>query len=380
MKNNTVSVSPKIWDWVKIATSNQSIGKDWKEKMTKWISGEKQPTLTDLEKFSKATHIPFGYFLLKTPPKEKVKILEYRTVGSVPVTNPSRELVDTNHQMESIQDFMRDYMIQNYAEKLPFVGCVDSNMSVIEIASKIRDFLKIDENWYTKSKNADDSFRLLRQKISDTGIIVMLNGIVAGNTHRPLNIDEFRAFTLVDDYAPLIFINSTDSYNGKLFSLIHETVHIGLGTNSFFNTSPLNVYDVSPEETLTNVITAEILVPLAVFTEKWKECENIEKLASIFKCGSVVIARRALDSKFISQKTYVDLANDAKQNFLNSKNGKSKGGNYYTTEKSRIDNRFLLSLDSSVREGRTLFTDAYRLTNTNMNSFDRLVKEVRGEE
>ena len=45
----------------------------------------------------------------------------------------------------------------------------------------------------------------------------MMSGIVGNNTHRPLNIDEFRAFSVIDEYAPLIFINSNDSINGKLF-------------------------------------------------------------------------------------------------------------------------------------------------------------------
>ena len=39
-------------------------------------------------------------------------------------------------------------------------------------------------------------------------------------------LSEFRAFTLVDPYVPLIFINSCDTDNGKLFSLVHETAHI----------------------------------------------------------------------------------------------------------------------------------------------------------
>lgn len=35
-----------------------------------------------------------------------------------------------------------------------------------------------------------------------------MSGIVGNNTHRPLSIDEFRAFSITDDYAPLIFIKS----------------------------------------------------------------------------------------------------------------------------------------------------------------------------
>ena len=33
-------------------------------------------------------------------------------------------------------------------------------------------------------------------------------------------------FTLIDAYAPLIFINAADSESGRVFSLLHEFVHI----------------------------------------------------------------------------------------------------------------------------------------------------------
>ena len=63
----------------------------------------------------------------------------------------------------------------------------------------------------------------------------MMSGIVGNNTHRPLDVEEFRALSVIDAYAPLIFINSNDSINGRLFSLLHEFSHICIGENSLFN-------------------------------------------------------------------------------------------------------------------------------------------------
>ena len=61
------------------------------------------------------------------------------------------------------------------------------------------------------------------------GFFVFTGGKIGANTHRPLDVKEFRAFTLIDTHAPLIFINTTDTANGRLFSLLHETVHVWLG-------------------------------------------------------------------------------------------------------------------------------------------------------
>jgi len=44
-----------------------------------------------------------------------------------------------------------------------------------------------------------------------------------------------------------------------------------------------------------------------------------------------------------------------------------------------MDHRFLQALDASVQEGKTLYTEAFRLTNTNRVTFDKLLEKVQGE-
>jgi len=213
----------------------------------------------------------------------------------------------------------------------------------------------------------------------------MMSGIVGNNTHRALDNSEFRAFTLIDDYAPLIFINSNDSEGGKLFSLLHETVHIFLGNSSLFNADDRqNIAD--PNEQLCNAVTAEILVPIAVFTTMWQKdqhnIEQINKLSKEFKCSTVVIARRALDYGLIDFALYSMINDTAREQYITAKEKqkqKESGGNYYNTLKSRMSNRFLLALDNAVWEGKATYTDAYRLTNTNSKTFNELIRKVRGD-
>jgi len=202
---------------------------------------------------------------------------------------------------------------------------------------------------------------------------------VNGNTHRQLNIDEFRAFTLVDEFAPLIFINGRDSWAGRVFSLIHEIVHVGIGVCSFFNADFYASFGISPVETFCNAVSAETLAPNDVFMNKWFATQGsaesrTREIAGYFRCSQTVIARRALDNALISDAEYQALARRAT---LLSKQG--SGGDFYKTKASRIDKRFLWALESRIAEGRTLYTEAYRLTDTNRTTFDKLVKETRGE-
>ena len=137
----------------------------------------------------------------------------------------------------------------------------------------------------------------------------MMNGIVGNNTHRPLAIDEFRAFALVDNYAPLVFINSNDSTSGRLFSLLHELVHILMGKNNFYNDRYSAHGQINPAETICNAVAAEILVPDVLFVSKWNETvaqsdaeATIASLAKFFKCGMTVIARKALGQPILGKR------------------------------------------------------------------------------
>ena len=379
MASVKVHIAPNMLEWNLQQTQNVKLSDKVAGYLQSWVNGEKEPTFSQIEQVSKNTGIPLGYFFLKEPPKEDLSIIEYRTVDSIELDHPSRNLIDTLYDMKQIQNWMRDTILSDDDAPLIFVGSLKNESSAEAFADKVRDILELDKEWFTKVKSVEESFKYLREKISAAGVIVMMNGVVRNNTHRVLSIDEFRAFTLVDAYAPLIFINSRDSANGKVFSLLHEFAHICIGEPSLFNVQENSSNLVSNKETLCNAVAAELLVPQEVFCELWEsrisdDWERIvEYLAKTFKCSTTVIARRAYDNDFIDLEQYRRVAEKAKY-FSKKKN--SSGGNFYNTAGSRIDHYFLEVLADSVKVGKTAPTEAFQLTNTNYATFTNLVDKV----
>lgn len=384
-----IDVSTQILDWIIRSIPLETVPDKVLSSIQKWSSGDSKPTFNQLEQVSKALGIPFGYFFLQTPPNEDLSIVEYRTIDSIALTKPSRNLIDTLHDMEQIQDWMHNYLLSIESDKLQFVGAINNKTDSMDIAKYIRQLLGIQIDWFKSTKTADESFSILRNAMSNAGVIVMMSGIVENNTHRPLQIDEFRAFALVNEYAPLIFINSNDSVNGKLFSLLHEFVHICLGENSLFNDRYSTSQKVDKTEVICNAVAAEILVPIDLFTKGWfSESDDadsgarISSLAKAFKCGETVIARRALDRQLITHEQYEAISKESvkryKEYMQRKKERKEGGGDFYRTVASRIDKRFLRMLLSSVQEGTTMYTDAFRLTNTNRSTFTSLAEKVGG--
>lgn len=383
-----VTISQSVLNWVVAhVQSTNSASTALLDSLQKWTSGEKTPTFNQIEKVSRATGIPLGYFFLREPPKEDLSLLQYRTVDSLELHNPSRNLIDTIHDMERIQEWMRDELISDGVPEVSFIG-TQRKSDVATFTSSIREYLGLTEKWFEHQSNTDDAYKYLRGLISDSGVIVMMSGIVGSNTHRTLDINEFRAFTIIDKYAPLIFINSNDSTNGKLFSLLHEYAHIWLGTDNFYNDRYSTGTTVGKAEILCNAVAAELLVPQSVFLEKWRtntETEVETKVASLsryFKCGQTVIARKALDNGLLTFPQYQAIAQMAVTIYNAERKRKKEqeegGGDYYKTAASRIDSRFLSTLCGSLAEGKTLYSDAFRLTNTNRTTFSELTEKVRG--
>ncbi|VDN47907.1 conserved protein of unknown function [Petrocella atlantisensis] len=376
-----INVKPEILSWVQAQIEIDDLRSAIRDNFIKWLHGEKEPTLNQIEEFSKATHIPLGYFFLNAPPQEDNSFIEYRTVDSIQLSKPSRDLLDTIDEMERIQDWMKEYLFDQSMDNLDFVGLHDETVSIESMVMSIRDTLKIEKDWYTESKDTWDSFKRIRTKMEAIGIVVMMNGVVGSNTHRSLNIDEFRAFTMIDKLAPLIFINAHDTDCGRLFSLVHELAHIWYGENSLFNDKYLE--SQNSIERKCNAIAAEIIVPNDIFVQEWKRINDelqlkIRKLAHDFKCGMTVIARRALDNNFISQKTYKELADTARMIYFQNKENSGPGGDYYNTALSRIDKRFLLAINDSAYQGKTSFSEVYRLTNTTRKTFENIIDRARG--
>lgn len=382
-----IDVSPEILRWVLKQTKEEKLSNKLMDNISQWLNGTKKPTFNQIEALSRKVNIPLGYFFLQTPPIEQLKLLEYRTVDSIELRNPSRELIDTMNEMENVQNWMKDYRKDLGYDTLPFVGSVKIVENTKSIAKKIRRDLGLDVHWYEKQSNKRTAFNYIRGLMEKCGILIMLNGVVGKNTHRALDVNEFRAFAMVDEWVPLIFINATDSQGAKLFSLMHEAAHIWIGEDDLYNDRFGKADDVCETEIICNAIAGELLVPEEIFLDKWDEkiktttdiMDFIFELANFFHCGESVIARKALDNRRISSSIYDKIIQDSIRNYNESrKNRKNSGGNYYNTMEARLDGSFVRAVCESINMGRISYAEAYRLTNTSRKTFANIVQGFGG--
>lgn len=382
-----VNIHPDILIWVLDQTQSEKLGNKLMNNINEWINGTKAPTFNQIENLSKKSNIPLGYFFLQSPPEEKLELLEYRTINSAELTNPSRDLIETINSMEDVQDWMRNYREDLGYEPLAFVGSLEGATDVMTATQAIRDYIGLSYDWHKQFNDSRTAFNYIRRLLEKCGIIIMMNGIVGNNTHRALDIKEFRGFAMIDKWAPLIFINATDSQGGRLFSLLHEMTHIWLGENDLYNLRYQTDGNIRSIEVICNSIAGEILVPNQIFLDRWTEMikissieDSISGLANIFHCSEIVIARKALDNKIIHQQTYNQISQKAEDDYNKAKSSRQQGGDYYRNMSSRLDGCFVRALCESINMGRTSYTEAYRLTNTNRKTFSNVAQSLGGTE
>lgn len=340
-------------------------------KVELWLSGEKKPTIKQLEDFSRKVYLPFGYLFLDKPPHEKLPIPFFRSNGKQK-DRIHINVIDTITSLQQRQNWLRNYLKENEFDRLPFVGKFINQKNVRTIVDDIRHVLGLEENWASRFKTWQEAQNHLILHIEDIGIITIFNGIVENNTHRPIPVEDCRGFVLVDEYAPFMFINNADFKSAQMFTMIHELAHIWTGVSAGFdfrNMLPAN----DPIEILCDKIAAEFLVPENEFSRTWNINKDIKHLSRYFKVSSLVIARRAFDTGKWNRKEFFTFYNEyIKGEFLKKEN-QSSGGDFYATTKKRISITYASHIKQAVLSGDLLYRDAYHLTGLKGNTFENFM-------
>ena len=347
-----------------------------------WERGDARPTLKQLERYARKTHTPFGFFFLEQPPQEKLPIPDFRTMPAARSRRPSPDLLETIYLCQQRQEWYRDYALTMGEPRLPFVGSATLEDDIVAVAAAMREQVGFDIEARSRMRTWEEARRRFIAAVEAAGVLVMVSGIVKGNTHRKLDPEEFRGFALVDDLAPLVFINAADTKAAQMFTLAHELAHIWLGQTGVSNAMLRQVGDEQRVEQWCNQVAAEMLVPMARLRQLYRGQGSLEatmqQLARYFKVSTLVILRRLYDAGELSQETYWHtFAAELERVRDIGRPAEKGGGNFYHTLKTRVGRRFAEAVVVSALEGRLLYRDAYQMLGIKKSGvFERLTHEL----
>ncbi|MFC1572411.1 ImmA/IrrE family metallo-endopeptidase [Candidatus Eisenbacteria bacterium] len=331
-------------------------------KLEAWERGEVHPTLRQLERFAKVTFAPVGFLFLDEPPVEHVPIPDFRTVANMYVDHPSPNLLDTVYLCQQRQNWYLDFVRSMGDASLEFVDSAHLSDDAVATAATIRKSLGFDVEERRSLPTWTEALRRFIGQADALGVLVMVSGVVGSNNRRHLEPEEFRGFALADPLAPLVFINGADTKAAQMFTLAHELAHVWLGQSGISDAQALTVPDQETER-WCNRVAAELLVPLDLLrAEDDSGAElrgELDRLARHFKVSTLVVLRRLHDAGRLTQ----DELWAAYREELGRLRAlpKGSGGDFYLTLGARVSKRFARALMVSTLEGRTAFTESFRL-------------------
>lgn len=361
-----VSVAPQMLAWARQRSGRTVADLAGRfPKLDDWEAGTRLPTMHQLEDYAQATYTPVGFFFLPEPPDERLPIPDLRTFGDEPVLTPTPDLLDTIYECEHRQDWFRRFAEAEGADTVSLVGSLALDVDARVAASQLRDALGFDLTRRVKFSNWTEALSGLAERAEDAGVLVMISGIVGSNTRRTLNPKEFRGFALVDEIAPVVFVNGADTKAAQIFTLAHELAHVTLGGSAVSRPDLGQLEESSETERWCNQVAAELLVPLGSLQEQYSTDSDLtvelERLAKYYKVSTLVILRRIFDANMISRREFRRAYDREYARIIGLLAEKSPGGNFYNTLPVRVSKKFARVLITDTIEGNTLHREAFRL-------------------
>jgi Zn-dependent peptidase ImmA (M78 family) len=355
-------------DAAQALTINPAHGKTGAERLADMEAGREEPTRPMLLRMSRVYRRPLLAFYLATPPRQGDRGQDFRTLSGKERFNP--ELDALVRDIKARQGLIRSMLEDDDAKPLDFIGSATMTLSVGTIAARIAERLGISLARFRATKNADEAFAYLRERIEASGVYVLLLGNL-GSHHTNMPVGVFRGFALADTIAPMIVINDQDARTAWSFTALHELVHLFLGQTGISGESGENTI-----EQYCNEVAGELLLPASELHQlapaKNKSIGAITASITSFATGrrlsSLMVAYKLYRNGYLPRatwqvidKTYRDEYEAYKQREA-EKNKKQDGGpNYYVVRRHRVGHALLGLVRRSLDEGTITYTKAGRV-------------------
>jgi Zn-dependent peptidase ImmA (M78 family) len=181
-----------------------------------WLSGGQKPKLTEFRELTTLLKRPEATFFLPAPPPSSLPSVEFRH----PIEDNRRSLNPI--ELRWLREANRlqraaAWVQQELGEQPPALPRWALQASAEKAAAALRNDLGIEVEQQLAWSNVSQAQRAWRQAIEGSGVFVFL---------LPLGSKSCRGFSLWDERAPLITVNTAWNQEARIFTLLHEYGHL----------------------------------------------------------------------------------------------------------------------------------------------------------
>lgn len=309
-------IEPQVLRWLR-TSSGLTIEEAARKLNTKsarliaWEAGEAQPSMPQLRKLATAFRRPISYFFLPRPVEEPSIPHDFRRLPDARDRQYSPALLHEIRTAYRRRRFALDLASELGAFPARFdgLGTASANEDAESVAQRMRALIGVESPHRKSWSDPRAAYRGWRGMIEDLGVLVFQ----AVN----VDIDQMLGFSLAYTELPVIAVNRKLAPNGRVFTMLHEFVHLLLGAGGV-----CDIDDSLPRrpreqriEIFCNRVAGAALVPrsallahplVAPARPRMRDWEDsiLVALARHFGASEEVVVRRLLISGRTSEAFY----------------------------------------------------------------------------
>ncbi len=380
MKSITIEINSEVLKWLressgwKIEEVSKRLGTS-PEAISEFEAGKKSPTLTQLRVLSELYKRSLASFFLSKPKEETPLPKDYRFLPNR-ANIFDRKTILAIRRSRSLQSIGKELSLNIRYETVTKAkkAALTDNPEII--AGGYRELFALDFEKQRKFKDSYKLFAYLRDVLEDSNVLVF---------QFSMPIEDARGFALADELPSIVVINSKDSIEARLFTLMHEFGHILLGET---------VIDI-PDESLANRdnierwcngFSASFLLPKESISELFKEyrgrlteTETLNSLSRKYKVSKAVLLVKMLELDYISRQEFENvLARYVPKE--TKKIGVKKKGISLTSDQrclSEMGNKFVSLVANNFDKDFITYSDALSYLSIKSKNFDKVLAKAR---
>lgn len=308
-------------------------------------SGREDPPRSVLREMARAYHRPLVAFYLSRPPAKGKRGADFRSLRGAESARDEVLLDALLRDIHARQAMVRVLLVEDEdSEPCAFIGShsiLDGAPAVLE---SLRAVLRLDLRDYRQPRKASAAFDLLRGKVEEAGVFVLLKGDL-GSHHSRISLESFRGLSLADPVAPFLVIHDHDAAPARSFTLLHEVVHLLLGQTGVGGA----LDSESPDERFCDEVSAEFLLPTAELRDlrpPGTDLEGLDRFIAAFaderNLSRTMVALRMANAGRIERSSYQHLRERWRAQWIETRErdkdaSETDGGpSFYLVQKQRL--------------------------------------------
>lgn len=335
----------------KLSVSPKSLGA--------WESGELDPTIKQLRNMSKVYKRPLAVLLLPLPPKDFDVLRDFRRAAGSSEATWSAPLEAEFRRAVSQRDVYLELaeVAPNYVPDSKQASRFRTSDDTEQVGNELRKLLGMDGWPSTLWSKPRELLNQVIVAVEDLGILVIHT--------RDVSIEEMRGFSVAEWPYPVIALNGSDAYRPRVFTLLHELVHLGLqsgGLCDLHETSRQRKQrTIDAIEQYCNQVAAAVLMPRSSLvgdpvvaqappSYRWSLAE-LQALSDRYGASSEAVLIRLIGlgkaswDLYVQRKVELDkIYAEFRRREKEQRKDKKTGPSYYTVKARDLGHRYIGSV------------------------------------